>query len=182
VRWVVLCHSGVQCYLIALAWATGARRAELTGLTPADIVWTNAEEGNLTFHGKGDKHRTIYIYDGAAAALVDWLAIRGEADGPLFCPVLKSGKLQPGRGMSGIALAKMLAKRAKEAKLSKSLTWHDFRRTFAGNLLDAGHDLATVQKLMGHASPVTTSNYDRRSEEAKKRAVRSLHIPYTRRP
>jgi len=38
----------------------------------------------------------------------------------------------------------------------------------------------TVQKLMGHASPTTTSNYDRRGEEVKRRAIRSLHVPYVR--
>jgi integrase/recombinase XerD len=69
--------------------------------------------------------------------------------------------------------------RAQQAGLDKSITWHDFRRTFAGNLLDAGHDLATVQKLMGHASPVTTSLYDRRGEESKRQAIRSLHVPYS---
>jgi site-specific recombinase XerD len=63
----------------------------------------------------------------------------------------------------------------------KPLTWHDFRRSFAGNLLDNGHDLVTVQKLMGHVSPTTTSNYDRRGEEAKRRASRSLHVPHHRR-
>ena len=73
-----------------------------------------------------------------------------------------------------------VAKRRTEAKV-KPLTWHDFRRSFAGNLLDNGQDLVTVQKLMGHASPVTTSNYDRRGEEAKRRASWSLHVPYTRR-
>ena len=83
-------------------------------------------------------------------------------------------------GISDEALAHMLEKRRAEAKV-KPLTWHDFRRSFAGNLLDKGQDLVTVQKLMGHASPVTTSNYDRRGEEAKRRAARSLHVPYTRR-
>jgi integrase/recombinase XerD len=61
------------------------------------------------------------------------------------------------------------------------LTWHDFRRTFAGNLLDAGIDLATVQVLMGHSSPVTTSTYDRRGERVRRKAVQKLFAPYTRR-
>ena len=60
----------------------------------------------------------------------------------------------------------------------KPLTWHDFRRTFAGNLLDSGIDLVTVQKLMGHSDPTTTSNYDRRGDEVKRKAIKTLFVPY----
>jgi len=60
--------------------------------------------------------------------------------------------------------------------------WSDFRRTFAGNLLDNGNDLVTVQKLMGHASPTTTANYDRRGEEVRRKASKTLHVPYQQRP
>jgi site-specific recombinase XerD len=80
-------------------------------------------------------------------------------------------------GISDDALAQMLEKRRIQAGLRR-LTWHDFRRTFAGNLLDKGNDLVTVQKLMGHASPTTTAGYDRRGEDAKRRGSRSLHVPY----
>jgi site-specific recombinase XerD len=60
--------------------------------------------------------------------------------------------------------------------MAKSIT----APTFAGSLVEAGHDLVTVQKLMGHATPETTRLYDRRAEETKRRAVRSLHVPYKR--
>ncbi len=59
----------------------------------------------------------------------------------------------------------------------KSFTPHDLRRTFAREMLDAGVDLVTVQKLMGHASPVTTSRYDRRDEKSKMDAAGKIHFP-----
>ena len=123
--------------------------------------------------------RVVYLYDGAAAYLLDWLKLRGPGEGPLFLAVNKGGGILVGHGVSDEALAQMLEKRRVQAGLRR-LTWHDFRRTFAGNLLDNGNDLVTVQKLMGHASPTTTAAYDRRGEEVKRRASRSLHVPNVR--
>lgn len=184
--------------IIALAWSTGARRSELAGLTLADVKWLDDESADLVIRGKGDKERRVYIYNGAAAALRDWLAVRGDGAGLIFVSITKAGKVQTGERLTGVkgkkntshskaaglsdeALAQMLEKRRQAAGLTQRLTWHDFRRTFAGTLLDNGADLVTVQKLMGHSSPITTSNYDRRGDETKRRAVKALHVPYHKR-
>jgi site-specific recombinase XerD len=77
------------------------------------------------------------------------------------------------RRMTPQAVLLIVQKRATEAGV-ESFNPHDFRRTFCSDLLDAGVDIVTVQKLAGHASPVTTAKYDRRGEEAKRRAVQRL--------
>lgn len=166
--------------IIALAWATGARRSELASVQLEDYTPNGESEGDIIIKGKGDRIRKVYIYDGAADALNDWLIIRGDEPGPLFYAINKGGNVQKGHGVSGEALRQVLGKRAEQAGV-KHLTWHDFRRTFAGNLLDNGVDLVTTQKLLGHSTPTTTSQYDRRGEEVKRRAVQSLHVPYARR-
>jgi site-specific recombinase XerD len=165
--------------IFALAWVTGMRRSELAGLQLADYASIREEEGELTIAGKGDKVRRVAVYNGAWQWLADWLELRGDAPGPLFLAINKGGRVQAS-GVSDEALAQMLEKRRVVAGLSP-LSWHDFRRTFAGELLDLGTDLATVQKLMGHSSPVTTAAYDRRDENTRRKAVRGLHVPNMRR-
>lgn len=166
--------------IIALAWFTGARRSELASLSLADYQETGEGEGDLTIRGKGDKERKVYIYNGGAEALADWLTVRGDEPGPLFYPVNKGGTVQEGQGLSGQALAQMLAKRESEAGV-KHLTWHDFRRSFVANLLSNSVDVVTISRLTGHSSVDQTAQYDPRGEEVKRQAAQSLHFAYRRR-
>ena len=62
---------------------------------------------------------------------------------------------------------RMLKKRGKMAGLAP-FSPHDFRRTFCSDLMDCNVDLVTVQKLVGHSSPLTTAKYDRRGEKLSK--------------
>ncbi len=76
---------------IALAWATGLRRSELAGLRREDFLQTGDEEGDLSVRGKGDKVRVAYLYDGAAAYLLDWLKLRGSDERAMFLAVNTGG-------------------------------------------------------------------------------------------
>lgn len=159
--------------IISLLYGCGLRRAELVGLDLADY---DAEEQKLTVRGKGNKSRQLAAAN-AAPAMSDWLHIRGHEPGPLFYGL---GNRNRGGRLTTQAVYKMLQTKADEAGVPK-LSPHDFRRTFVSDLLDAGNDIVTVQKMAGHADPSTTSRYDRRGYEAKEKAAKTLHVPHTSR-
>jgi integrase len=162
--------------MIALTYGAGLRREEVARLDLADY---DAGAGRLLIHGKRNKQRTSYLENGAAAALADWLDVRGQQPGPLFWPINKGGKLTPAR-MSDQSVYKILAKRGAEAGIER-FSPHDLRRTLISDMLEAGADISTVANVVGHASTDTTRRYDRRGERAKQKAAGLIHIPYKRR-
>ena len=162
--------------IIAMLYACGLRRAELVGLDLGHYERADGG-GRLLVHGKRNKQRYVPLVDGAARALADWLAVRGDEPGPLFHVV---GNRNRGGRMTTQAVYAMLKARATAAGIA-GLSPHDLRRTFVGDLLDAGADIVTVQKLAGHSSVETTARYDRRDERAKAAAVARLHVPYRQR-
>ncbi|HSG04798.1 MAG TPA: tyrosine-type recombinase/integrase, partial [Nitrospiria bacterium] len=159
--------------ILALLFACGLRRAEAVALDMADV---DTVTGGITIReGKGRKDRTTYAINGALQA---WAEVRGTAPGPFLLPIAKGGKIEL-RRISDQAIYDAIRKRAGQAKV-KAFSPHDLRRTFASEMLDAGADISTVQKMMGHADPSTTARYDRRGEEAKRKAASLLHFPYAR--
>ena len=158
--------------LLALGYGGGLRRSEIVGLDLGDV---DLVRGSVRVVGKGGKDRLVWLASGAPQLLGRWIEVRGVEAGPLLLPVRRSGAVV-GRRLSAQAVLdalRGLAARAGVAKLSP----HDLRRSWVGDLLDAGADLASVQRLAGHSSPSTTSRYDRRPEGAKQRAASLLHVP-----
>lgn len=158
--------------ILALLYAAGLRRSEVAGL---DVEHVNATTGAVRVLGKGNKERLVYMTNGALAALRGWLDVRGSEAGPLFVAFSREGRRSADR-MTDAGVAFVLARAAKRAGV-EDVSPHDLRRSMIGDLLDAGADIATVQRLAGHASPVTTSRYDRRGERAKLAAASMLRIP-----
>jgi integrase/recombinase XerD len=158
--------------MIGVWYTCGLRRSELVRLELADF---DATEGRLSIRG-GKSRRTVYITGGALVALQAWLVVRGLGAGALFCSISKVGKVVI-RPMSAQAVYKRLKKRAEQAGV-EDFSPHDFRRTFVGDMLDRGADIATVARLAGYASMTATAKYDRRVEEAKRRAAGLLRFPF----
>jgi site-specific recombinase XerD len=162
--------------LIGILYGGGLRRAEVVHLDLADYT---AETAELRVrHGKGQRDRICYLPAASARALDGWLTVRGGDAGPLFWPRDGRGRAPVNRRMTAQAVLLILQRRARQAHVG-SFTPHDLRRTFVSDLLDAGADMAVVQRLAGHASVSTTARYDRRGAEAQRRAADLLHVPYT---
>ncbi|MBD2770700.1 tyrosine-type recombinase/integrase [Iningainema tapete] len=158
--------------LIAILRGAGLRRAEVVQIALLDY---DPLHGAIAIQrGKGDKSRMVYLPDSAMILVKNWLEVRGDKPGPLLCPIKKGGEVQF-RHMCPDAVLKIIRRRALQAGV-KSFSPHDFRRTFCSDLLDAGVDIVTVQKLAGHASVETTALYDRRGEETKRKAVQKLEF------
>lgn len=155
--------------LVAVLQSTALRREEA-----AMARRENYDPGRrvLRVIGKGNKEREVPVHETAAAYLGHWLARHDRARGPLFPRIDQWGNVREGH-MSARAIGAIVTRRRTLAKLPH-LSTHDFRRTFAGDLLERGVDLATVQQLMGHASPVTTAAYDRRPGDHRRAAVEKL--------
>lgn len=160
--------------IISILFGAGLRREEITKL---DLDDYNPEDANLVIRGKRSKQRFTYLGDGALAALMNWLDLRGEYAGPLFVPAKSNATLRHGCRLSPQSIYYLLKIRAQRAGV-KPFSPHDLRRTFISRLLDAAVDIAIVAKMAGHSNIQTTARYDRRPEETKKRAAQLLQIPY----
>lgn len=158
--------------IVAVMSATGIRRAEVASALRKDY-----DPGSRTLRviGKGDKQREVYLNEDAAVYLGAWLARWTVRSGPLFCPIDRYGR-PAHRHMTPTGIGFIIEGIRSAANLPR-ITAHDFRRTFIGNLLDEGVDLATAQELAGHARASTTAQYDRRPAATRRAAANRLRLP-----
>ena len=164
--------------ILACGYPGGLRRSEIASLQREDLS-DDGETVTLQVRGKGRKARPVYLDNGGADALRDWLTVRGDDPGPLFWAGRRGGHLTRGQGITGQSIYEMLKRRAEAAGI-RDLGTHDLRRTTASDLLDLT-DAVTVAGVLGHTSTDTTAKYDRRGERARRKAAQGLQIAYKRR-
>jgi integrase len=162
--------------IFGLGFGAGLRRSELVGVDLQDV---DADPASVRVQkGKGNKGREVPLPAGAIAAVLAWVDARGAWSGPLFVPLTRGDTIYGRARLSDQAVFDVCRKRATQAGV-RPFAPHDMRRTYISALLEAGGDLAMVQRLAGHADPGTTSSYDRRPEQAKRRTAELLVIPFS---
>ena len=142
--------------LIELLYATGLRVSELLSLRPGDV---NLDAGYLTCIGKGDKQRLVPLGHTAA----DWVRRYLREARPQLLKQRKSPWLfvnaKAGGQLSRVGFWKVLKEYGLKAGLSRELSPHVLRHSFATHLLERGADLRAIQMMLGHADLSTTQIY-----------------------
>lgn len=161
--------------ILELFFSTGLRVSELCSLSREIDLSRN----ELTVRGKGDKVRIVFISDRAKSAVQDYLRKRVDMEGPLFVSHAKNRASQDGktvlRGLSTRSTERIVQKYAIKAGISKKVTPHVLRHSFATDLLQNGADIRSVQTLLGHADISTTQIYTHVSNERLKEVYKKYH-------
>lgn len=158
--------------LLEFGYATGVRVSELIGLRTGD-VWF--DEALIRVLGKGSKERLVPIGRRAlGAAAVYSREVR---------PMLDKGQTEShfflnarGRPLSRVGAWSIIKKCAERAGITKTVSPHTLRHTFATHLLEGGADLRAVQEMLGHADLATTQIYTHVDREYL-RGVHKTHHP-----
>jgi integrase/recombinase XerD len=152
--------------LIELLYATGMRVSELVALQPGDL---HLDEGYLTCVGKGDKQRIVPIGQEATEWVRRYLRdarpeLARRSSRWLFV------NARDGKALSRVGFWKVLKEYGIKAGITRSLSPHVLRHSFATHLLERGADLRAIQVMLGHADLSTTQIYTH-VLEARLRAV-----------
>lgn len=151
---------------LLLLWQLGLRCCEITAL---DVCDYDRQQKKLHIRGKGKKYRYEKLSKPLCDAIDAWLSHRKKTSGPLLTKLHKGGPLDNDkqivyRRMQPRALGKTLYKLQERAGIKRRFTPHDLRRLRITDMLRHGHDISTVARLVGHASPTTTARYDCRKQ------------------
>jgi site-specific recombinase XerD len=141
--------------ILELLFSTGLRVSELCSLT-RDI---NLNTDSFPIRGKGDKVRVVFISEDAKNALKKYLAKRADVDDALFIRLNKEKSRAGDLALDKRSIERIVKQNAIKAGISKKVTPHVIRHSFATDLLGNGADLRSVQMLLGHANISTTQIY-----------------------
>ncbi|PWK68315.1 integrase/recombinase XerD [Mucilaginibacter oryzae] len=164
------CEKIRNATVLELLFSTGARVSEIAGLKLNDI---NISSGVIKLKGKGNKERIIQICNPDTLALM-----------VVYCDLFQ-GKITASGGyllinrlgnkLSDQSIRNLVNAIAIKAKISKKVTPHTFRHSFATLLLENDVDIKYIQSMLGHSSIVTTQIYTQVNVQKQKQLLTDKH-------
>jgi tyrosine recombinase XerC len=154
--------------ILELIYASGMRVGEMAKLRADNI---DLDSGEVLVQGKGDKERVVLIGSHSIAAIKKYLDVRKNIAGDEKIFFLG----RRGTRLTSRSVERMIRKYARKAGISKRVTPHTLRHSFATHLLSGGADLKIVQELLGHSSLSTTQIYTHITKEKLKSIYDKAH-------
>jgi site-specific recombinase XerD len=165
--------------ILELLFSTGLRVTELCSLS-RDM---NIDADELSIRGKGGKVRVVFISPEARSAVKSYLAKRNDMEDALFVRVDRENSKDKGNkreirensALNRHSIERIVRYYATKSNMSKKVTPHTIRHSFATDLLSNGADIRSVQALLGHASIVTTQIYTHVTDKHLKEIHKKFH-------
>jgi site-specific recombinase XerD len=161
--------------IIELLFSSGLRVSELVGLDRDHI---NLKRREFMVRGKGQKDRPIFISQEAADWIAKYLDMRQDNSKPLFIRYSGNKKVDLSgnyKRLTARSIQRMVARYALLAGITKHVSPHTLRHSFATDLLTNGADLRSVQAMLGHSNISTTQIYTHVTDPHLKEVHRKFH-------
>ena len=156
--------------MLELLFSTGLRVSELCALD-SDI---DLNKDEMSVRGKGDKVRVVFFSETAKQAVKDYLKQRKDLNEALFISLNSQIKKENSR-LTTRSVERIVKQYAIKAGITKKVTPHIIRHSFATDLLQNGADLRSVQMMLGHSNISTTQIYTHITDKQLKETHRKFH-------
>ncbi len=157
---------------LEILYGSGLRISELINLT-CNNLFLELEVAHLRVVGKGSKERLVPV----GAEAVHWLRRYLEMERPLLANEQSQDYVilnRFGRQLSAMGMFNLVRKAVTRAGITKAVTPHTFRHSFASHLVDGGASLRAVQEMLGHADISTTQIYT----QLNRSYLKSVHVEF----
>lgn len=161
--------------IIELLFSSGLRVSELVGLNRDHV---NTKRREFMVRGKGQKDRPVFIGQSAAQHVQEYLATRLDNLPPLFLSYSRNNTASTTgdyRRLSARSIQRLIAHYARLAGITKHVSPHTMRHSFATDLLMNGADIRSVQTMLGHSNISTTQVYTHVTDEHLREVYEKFH-------
>lgn len=159
--------------ILELLFSTGLRVSELANLLKENV---NIKKDEFTIIGKGGKARVVFLSEQAKHWLQKYLDKRKDMNPNLFISHDKrTGKKDNDSPITPRSIQRIVQRYARAAGITKAVTPHTLRHSYATDLLQNGADIRSVQTMLGHSSITTTQIYTHITDKELRNIYKKFH-------